>query len=258
VNSSNRTSAVLPLLVFWGVIVGITASIELLVRTRVLSPAVYAAPSEMVLRLIQFAGQKDFWAAAGWTTARTFLSVAIGFPLGVALTLVIYESGPMRRPSLRIVDFFRSIPLTALLPIYIGIAGIGETTELLAGASAAIMVTVVTVWAGIENGQKRARVLLHFYAPSEKKSLCWIVLPQSIPFLIAAIKLSVSSALVLVVVVEMFVGGDNSGLGRLIANKTYGDDRAGEFAAVVVTGILGYALNSAFDYFQKRPGWSIE
>ncbi len=99
---------------------------------------------------------------------------------------------------------------------------------------------------------RREPSLLDLYAASIKDGRgqtlhrqLFVVETDSRAQLSAALRLAVSTSLVLVVVAEMFVG-TTEGLGKVINDKTYGDDRPGQFAAVVCAGGLGYLLNVAF------------
>jgi NitT/TauT family transport system permease protein len=60
-----------------------------------------------------------------------------------------------------------------------------------------------------------------------------------------------SLCLVLVVVAEMFVGGDG-GLGRVIQDRRYSDDIPTLYGAIVVSGFVGYMMNLAFIAAEAR------
>lgn len=77
-----------------------------------------------------------------------------------------------------------------------------------------------------------------------------VILPYITPTLIAALKLAASSALVLVVVAEMFIG-TNMGVGKVINDMTYSDQRAAQYAAIVSTGALGYGFNVALERLRQ-------
>ncbi len=239
-----------PHIAFWVTVLVLSVGFEVLVRERLLSPAAYAAPSETIGRLVTLFS-KDGFAVDVWITARrALLSVLIGFPLGVGIALGLYTMGRAGSSGEMALDFIRSTPITALIPILIALTGIGEMSKVAIGSLSATLVTAITVWVGIKHGLRRFNLLLHLYRPNYGKRISLVILPYTLPSMLAALKLAVSSALVLVVVAEMFMGS-KGGIGKVINDRTYGDDRAAQFAAVFAAGLLGYILNLIFDRGQR-------
>lgn len=239
-----------PHVVFWGIVIALALGFEYLVRERIVSPAAYAAPSETIGRLVTLFTEDGFGVDVLITARRALLSVLIGFPLGVAAAIGLYTLGGARGSGEMSLDFVRSTPITALIPLLIALTGIGELSKVSIGAVSAMLVTAVTVWVGIKHGLQRFSLLMHLYRPTFGKRVSLVILPNTLPSMLAALKLAVSSALVLVVVAEMFLGS-RGGIGKVINDRTYGDDRAAQFAAVVAAGLLGYILNVLFDGVQR-------
>lgn len=237
-------------LAFWATILVLAGIFEWMVRERILSPAAYAAPSETIARLFTLFTNDGFAADVLTTARRALVSVLIGFPLGVGIALGLYVLGKASSSGEMALDFVRSTPITALIPVLIALTGIGELSKLAIGSLSATLVTAVTVWVGIKHGLKRFSLLLHLYQPAFGKRVGLVILPYILPSMLAALKLAVSSALVLVVVAEMFLGS-MGGIGKVINDRTYGDDRAAQFAAVLAAGLLGYFLNVMFDKGQQ-------
>lgn len=239
-----------PHVAFWIIVLILAIGFELLVRERVLSPAAYAAPSETLLRLRTLFTQDGFATDVWLTSRRALLSVLIGFPLGVGLAVGLYTLGRASSSGAMALDFTRSTPITALIPVMIALTGIGEMSKVAIGTLSATLVTAITMWVGIRHGLQKFNLLLHLYRPNYGKRVLLVILPYTIPNMLAALKLAVSSALVLVIVAEMFIGSQG-GIGKVINDRTYGDDRAAQFAAVFAAGLLGYILNVVFDGVQR-------
>lgn len=237
-------------LVFWTVVLALCVFFELAVRSRYLSPASYAAPTEILARLpgLLFEDKHlyDLWV----TTRRTLVALFIGYPLGVGCAVLIYSLGRAQSSGELLLDLVRSVPLTALVPLFIAVFGIGEWNKIAIGTAAAALATAITALIGIREANSRFNVLLHLYQPTYVPRLFLVLLPAARSELFAAFRLAISSALVLVIVSEMFIGTQD-GLGKVINDKTYGDDRAGQFAAVICAGLLGYILNSVLGCMPK-------
>lgn len=236
---------------FWLLVFLLLVVVEILVRTRTLSPASYAAPSEIARAVPSLFLEMGFLEDLLATIWRTLIALALGFPLGVLTALVIYSLGRAQSSGEMLLDFVRSIPITTLIPLFIAIYGVGEKNKVVIGTFSALLVTAVTVWVGIKEERNKFGVLLHLYRPSYPKKMFLIVLPYVLPTMIAALRLAASSTLVLVVVAEMFVG-TRMGIGKVINDMTYGDNRAAQYAVIVCAGILGYALNHLLEWLRRR------
>lgn len=237
-------------LLFWIVIIGLLALAEALVRGRVLSPAAYAAPTEIAVAGARRLASKDFLQDILATTWRVLIGVGIGFPVGVLLAFGLYSFRSARSSGELLLDFVRSIPITAIIPLFMAINGVGEGTKIGVSAFSALLIATVTVWVSIKQSSDRFRVLAHLYKLSRLKWLTLVIVPQSLPAIITAMRLAISASLVLVVVVEMFIGA-RDGIGKFISDMTYGDDRASQYAAIVCTGLLGYGLNVLCESLRK-------
>ncbi len=217
-----------------------------------ISSAALAAPSEVpggAARLVEDGSflRHDLRS----TVSRTLLGVAIGYPAGVLVAAAIVGAGAARPLATRTLDFVRSIPITALLPIFITLFGLGDPSKVAIGALSAGAVTAVAALEGLRASFARHEALLRLYAPSLLDRWLRVGLPYAAPSLLAGLRLAVSSALVLVVVAEMFIG-TRHGVGKVINDLTYTDDRPQQVAAVVVIGAIGFVLNLAMDRVSRR------
>lgn len=227
---------------------------EAVVRLRWASPASYAAPSEIIVATLQLFWDRRFLYDVANTATRALAGTLVGFPGGVIIALSIHALGRSQTAAERTLDFIRSIPITALIPVFIGIYGIGDRNTIAIGAFSALLVTSVTVWIGLKHGNHRFSTLLYLYRPSYWKTVTLILLPYVMPSLVAALRLAISSSLVLVIVAEMFVG-TRTGVGKIINDMSYADDRASQYAAVLCAGVMGYVLNVACDWLRHRVLW---
>ena len=78
-----------------------------------------------------------------------------------------------------------------------------------------------------------------------------IILPESLTYIFAGLRIAVSYGMVIVIFSEMFVGTD-SGLGRRIIDTQTVYKIPEMYAAIIVTGLIGYALNKFAIYTEKR------
>jgi ABC-type nitrate/sulfonate/bicarbonate transport system permease component len=70
-----------------------------------------------------------------------------------------------------------------------------------------------------------------------------LIVPATLPKFFAGLRISVSLALVLMVISELV--GSSNGIGYQMNNASSDYDLTGMWAGIVLLGILGYALNAA-------------
>jgi ABC-type nitrate/sulfonate/bicarbonate transport system permease component len=243
-------------LIFATVSIVLPAAWELLVRARVVSPASFATPSEIAMAFPRLFGDRGFGNDMIQTSMRAVIGTLIGYPLGVLTALGMHRLGRSQSMAEYLLDLIRSIPITALIPIFIAIYGVGDENKIAVGAFSSLLVTAITVWIALKHGTEGKAVLLALYRPSYWKTIRFVLLPAILPSLIAAARLAVSSSLVLVIVAEMFIG-TSTGIGKVINDMTYTDDRASQYAAVLSAGLLGFAFNAIGSFIHSRMAPSI-
>jgi NitT/TauT family transport system permease protein len=215
---------------------------EFLVKTRILSPVSFASPLEIIISVPELFFEMKFYNDIFATITRACLSLVIGFPFGILIAFTLNSIGDARRPGELLLDFIRSIPVTALIPVFISIFGIGDKSKIIIGGFSVSLITAITVWVGIKEQQVNIKTILNLYSPNGVKKFFYVTIPYALPSVVGALRLSVSSALVIIIVSEMFIG-TNLGIGKVINDMSYTDNRGIQFAAIICAGIIGYLLN---------------
>ncbi|WP_344949364.1 ABC transporter permease [Sphaerisporangium flaviroseum] len=178
---------------------------------------------------------------SGWALA-CILGIVLGIALGRSRTLFDYVNP--------IFEFARAIPPPALIPLFIIIFKIGTPMQL-----ATIVYTVI--WPILINTIDGARYLdsLHsetaqVFRLSRAQRFFRIILPAAAPKIFAGMRVSLSMAVILMVVSEL-VGALN-GIGYLIQAKQQTLDLAGMWGGMVLLGLLGYVLNGTFLFVERH------
>ena len=178
---------------------------------------------------------------SGWAIAA-LLGVTFGIALGRSRKLVDYL-GPL-------LHFLRSLPPPALLPVFVVVLGLNSTMQLsviVFGVSWPILINTID---GAQSVQPTQIETARVFRVSRPRWLLGVVLPAASPKIFAGLRISLSLALILMVISELI--GTTDGLGRAL------DDAKSEFsipdmwAVVVLLGILGYLLNAALLAIENR------
>lgn len=187
----------------------------------------------------------------GLTGYRTLFSFLISCVIGIPIGLLMGFNTKVFRSFEFIVDFFRSIPPIALFPLFLLLLGIGEPAKLGVPIYGCTLVIIVNSIYGVINAPKLRRTIGQVYGFSKSRIFWKIVFPDSMPQVFAGMRIALSLALVLTIVVEMTIGSNN-GLGKKIYDFHLQFDTPEMYAAILTTGIMGYCLNKGFILIEKR------
>ena len=187
----------------------------------------------------------------GATLFRTGLAFLIAAAIGVPLGIALGAAEPVYRSVEFLIDFFRSTPSSALIPLFLLIFGITDANKIAIAAFAAVLVILFNSAYGVMNARKTrilaARVMGANAFQIFKDVLIWDSLSQTF----VGLRTGVSMALVIVIVAEMFIGSE-TGLGHRIIDAQQVLNVKDMYASILVTGALGYLLNLAFLLMEKR------
>lgn len=181
---------------------------------------------------------------------RMFGGWVLAAVLGVLLGVVLGRSRAATQYVDPLMEFGRSIPPPLLLPVFLVLFEARLATQL-----ATIVFGVI--WPVLLNSIDGARSVDRMYTEtatvfnlSRAQRLRLVVLPAASPKIFAGLRLSLSLALILMVVTELIGGTDGIGYQLLQAQRSF--DGAGVWAAIALLGILGYLVNSLFVLAERR------
>jgi NitT/TauT family transport system permease protein len=142
------------------------------------------------------------------------------------------------------------IPKIALLPLFMVVAGVGETSRLLAVAAAAFFPLLVNTVAGV-----RQIPAIHFdvarnYGASPAKVLVRLVVPGSLPTVMTGLRLAANMALLTTIGVEMISA--NTGLGARVWLSWQVLRTEQLYATLAVISLLGLAIGAGLHWIERR------
>jgi sulfonate transport system permease protein len=185
------------------------------------------------------------------TLERTLMAFAIATALGMPLGIALGSNERAYRSVEFLIDFFRSTPSSALIPLFLLIFGINNINKVAIAAFGAFLIVIFNCAYGVINARKQrvaaAKVMGATRWQIFKDVLFWESLQPSF----VGLRSAVSMALVIVVVAEMFIGSEN-GLGHKIIDAQQVMNVRVMYAAIMAAGILGYALNVFFLALERR------
>jgi NitT/TauT family transport system permease protein len=213
----------------------------------VLLPTPLATLGTLINGIFTGAMLPDFLATVFRTFAAFLMAAVIGVPIGVALG----SSEKLYRSLEFLIDFFRSTPASALIPLFILFFGVSDFSKVTIAAFSALLLIVFNSAYGVINAKQSRILAAKVMGASRWRIFKDVLLLESLPQSFIGLRSGISIALVIVIVAEMFIG-TNQGLGKRIIDAQQILNVQDMYASILVTGILGYFLNMLFLMLEKR------
>ncbi len=189
----------------------------------------------------------DVSATLGRMAVGFSIAVLVGTPVGLLMGMSkkIYDALDF------LVDFFRSIPTTALFPLFLLAFGIGDAAKAAVVAWGTGLIIIVSAMHGVRQANPLRLRVARVMRVRGLDLFFRVVLREALPSLTSGYRVALSLALVIVVVTEMFLGTSH-GLGRRIMDAQLVYQTADMYMAILVTGAVGFALNKLLARVERR------
>lgn len=182
--------------------------------------------------------------------ARLLGSWAIAAAAGVALGFALGRSPRLSGYLEPVLHFGRAVPPPTLLPLFLALFQVGTQLQ---------MVTIVcgVIWPVLLNSLDGARHVAPQYLETAQvftltraQRLLRVLLPAAAPKIFAGLRVSMSLALILMVVSEFVGSTDGIGFSLLRAQRSF--DIPGMWACIALLGLLGLLLNTLLLLAERR------
>src|SRR3984893_18235872 len=185
------------------------------------------------------------------TVKRTLEAFAIAAALGVPLGVLLGSNERAYRSVEFLIDFFRSTPSSALIPLFLLIFGVSDVNKVAIAAFGAVLIVLFNSAYGVMNARKQRVMAAKVMGASRWQIFKDVLIWESLQPTFVGLRSAVSMALVIVIVAEMFIGSD-TGLGHRIIDAQQVLNVKSMYAAILAAGVLGYTLNVLFLVIERR------
>ncbi|MDP2710461.1 MAG: ABC transporter permease [Solirubrobacteraceae bacterium] len=173
-------------------------------------------------------------------------AVVVGVAGGVLLGL----SPALRMMAQPTVSFLRSMPAVALIPPTIVLFGIDTTQKAFVIAFMCCWPILLNTADGVAELDGTVRSTARAYGIRGLDRLRFVVLPAAAPRIFAGMRMSLSWALLLLVVSEMI--GSTNGVGHFIIQAQFSFALDNMWAGILLLGMMGYVLNASLVMIERR------
>jgi ABC-type nitrate/sulfonate/bicarbonate transport system permease component len=182
--------------------------------------------------------------------ARMLGSWAIAVVVGVALGVALGRSSVAQDYLGPLLSFFRAIPPPVLAPVFLLLFNLGAPMQIATIIFGVIWPIIMNTTDGARSIDPTQYETARSFRLPRGQWLFGVVLPAALPKIFAGLRVSLSLALILMVISELLGATDGIGYQLSAAKNTF--DYTGMWAIVVMLGILGYLFNTILLAVERR------
>jgi NitT/TauT family transport system permease protein len=181
------------------------------------------------------------------------LAIAIGVPVGLIIGRFRWAEAAF---GIYITAGY-AMPLVALVPLLVLWLGLGFAVKAAVVFLMALFPICINTWLGVTAVPKTLIEVGKSFVAPQLVILRRIVLPATLPYIMAGVRLAVGRAVVAMVIAEFFT--TISGLGAVIINSANNFDTATMFVPIIILMVMAIGLNSLIGWVEgKVAPWQAE
>ncbi|MEU5507768.1 ABC transporter permease [Streptomyces fungicidicus] len=184
--------------------------------------------------------------------------VLIGFALGTAAAVpvgfLMGWYGIARGLMEPWIQFFRTVPPLAIIPLAVVVMGIDETPKIFVIFLAAFLACVISTFQGVVNVDRTLINAARVLGAKDAVIFARVVVPASTPFILVGMRVGLGSAWATLVAAELIAAQE--GLGYRMQNAQLYYDLPTIFVGLISIGILGLLMDRILLLAERKlTGW---
>src|SRR5882672_3627832 len=217
------------------------------VSTYVVSPHLIPPPSEVLRTGVPMLTTAEIPRHMAASLTRVAVGFALGSALGIVLGVLMGRIHVLLDP---VIEFFRFLSPTAMIPIAVIWFGIGETSKyflIFWGTFFIVLINAIhgviaTPWARLRAAECLGATRLQIFT--------LIVLPSAVPSVVTGMRVALASSYLSIIPAEILAA--DTGLGFLLQQSSLLVQTNRVFVVLAVFGTLGYVSDRVFRFVTTR------
>ncbi|TCJ97075.1 ABC transporter permease [Nocardia alba] len=206
--------------------------------------------STVVQAFVELAGNGQLaeHTSASLTRSVTGFSIALVIAVPVGIAIAWYK--PVSDFINPVLELFRNTAALALLPVFVLILGIGETSKIALIGYATFFPILLNTITGVRTVDPllvKSAVSLGF---SPLRLFQKVILPAAIPSIFTGIRMAAAGSILVLIAAEMI--GARAGLGYLITAAQQNFQIPQMYAGIVAISLIGLGFNFALVALERR------
>lgn len=217
---------------------------------QIFSSFLFPSPLDVLLQFFQFFTGQNL-QDIGSTFYRIFISSTIGTAVGFLIGAAIYKIDWVYDSVSPLIDFYRSIPAAALVPLFLLFFGLGDTIGFALGIFTCASYFALHVSKGLRETSEDSITMAKALRKKETEIFWHIRIREALPMIFVGLRTAISLTVIVVIIAEMFAGA-KYGIGRMLVDSANTFTIPKLYAGLILIGFIGYLLNLAIIRLEKR------
>ena len=220
------------------------------IGVRAFAPDFVATPSGIAAALPRVVSSAAFLDAIGITLAATAEGLVLALILGIAIGLLMGRSAVADRALRLWINSFNAMPMIIILPLvslWFGYTGMARLATIV---FAAIFAVIINAAEGAQAVPREYTEVSRSFRSSSLRMLFEVVVPASMPYLLAGLRLAAGRAIIGAVVAEFFTAIPGIGYFILYNSRTFHHNEA--FVAVIFLACAGVGFDALVNWGTRR------
>jgi NitT/TauT family transport system permease protein len=210
----------------------------------------FTTPSQIAGTLWTMFATGTIWAPLGVSASGFALGLGLSIVVGLPLGVLLGRSQTLNAMLDPFITAFNATPRLVFLPLVLLWLGLGLWSKVVIVFIGALFPILINTYEGVRNADKILINVVRSFGAKEWDVARLVVLPNSLPYVVAGLRLGIGRAVLGVVVAEFF--GSEEGLGVLMvqASGRYQVDIV--FAGLIVFAAMSLLMTGLLKLIEDR------
>lgn len=206
--------------------------------------------SDVAGSLVRILGEGEIWGAVAVTLEAFFIGFGLALVVGVGVGMAAARYTVADRLSAMYLRILMTAPLAPLVPLLIGLLGIGLASRVALVFLFSVAVIALNTRTGILNVDRSLTQMAQSVGAGEWLTFRRVRFPGAVPAIMAGVRLGAGRAVIGMVVSELIIV--SVGLGQLINIYRGRFQAADMFAVVIVILVIGVVILFTVKWLERR------
>ena len=191
----------------------------------------------------------ELLSAAGLTFSRAVIGFALGAAIGFILAIIMSLSKIAEKIALPYLIISQMIPVLGLAPIIFTLAKDMNISRIIIAAYITFFPVAVNMLSGLNSVESDKKELLYSYAAKKKSVYFKLMIPYSLPYLFAGLKIAAPMSITASILVDML--GSSGGIGVKLLYSLYSGAKDVFWGSVITSALMGILSYGIVILFEK-------
>ena len=210
-------------------------------------------PWQVLERMGELVVERAYWESIGQTLWVAALGLVLAIAVGVPLGLINGSSRRVTMSSQFLLDFLRTVPPIAVVPLFLLVWGGTTQMTLILIVFGAVWPLLIQATYAVQQVSPQLKQVAVAFQLTRAERLRTIYIPSVTPFLMTGFRIAATLSLLLAVVSGFF--GGVPGLGKDLYESLEISDPPTMFVYSTTTALLGVLLNALLLAMQHKLLW---